>query len=220
MPKQGSATFDSEAAVAHLAKVDRKLGRLIEDVGPYGLKVDRVSTTFRALAESIVYQQLTGKAAATIFGRVEALTGKMSPSRLALVPDAALRQAGLSNAKLLALRDLSAKTLARKVPPLARLHEMEDEAIIERLTEVRGIGQWTVEMLLMFRLGRPDVLPTGDYGVRNGFSITFGKKELPTPKELGAYGEKWRPYRSVASWYLWRAVDQAKGKLEKRSGRG
>ncbi len=170
---------------------------------------------FDALAESIAYQQLSGKAAATIFGRVRALYPKkkwLDPERLLATPDETLRAAGLSRAKTAALKDLAAKTIDGTVPSGRALIRMSDDEIIERLTAVRGIGRWTVEMLLLFDLGRPDVWPVDDYGVRKGFAKTFGRK-LPTPKQLMKFGEKWRPYRSVAAWYFWRALDQ-KEKVE------
>ena len=166
---------------------------------------------FDALAESIAYQQLSGKAAATIFGRVRALYPKrkwLDPKQLLATPDETLRAAGLSRAKIAALKDLAAKTIDGTVPPGRALLRMTDDEIITRLTTVRGIGRWTVEMLLLFDLGRPDVWPVDDYGVRKGFAKTFGRRKLPTPKQLMKFGEKWRPFRSVAAWYFWRALDQ------------
>jgi DNA-3-methyladenine glycosylase II len=167
---------------------------------------------FDALAESIAYQQLSGKAAATIFGRVRALYPKrkwLDPEQLLATPDETLRAAGLSRAKTAALKDLAAKTIDGTVPSGRALIRMSDDEIITRLTAVRGIGRWTVEMLLLFDLGRPDVWPVDDYGVRKGFTKTFGRRKLPTPKQLMKFGEKWRPYRSVAAWYFWRALDTA-----------
>jgi DNA-3-methyladenine glycosylase II len=165
---------------------------------------------FDALAESIAYQQLSGKAAATIFGRVRALYPKrkwLDPEQLLATPDETLRAAGLSRAKTAALKDLAAKTIDGTVPSGRALLRMSDNEIIARLTTVRGIGRWTVEMLLLFDLGRPDVWPVDDYGVRKGFAKTFGRRKLPTPKQLIRFGEKWRPFRSVAAWYFWRALD-------------
>ena len=165
---------------------------------------------FDALAESIAYQQLSGKAAATIFGRVRALYPKrkwLDPEQLLATPDETLRAAGLSRAKTAALKDLAAKTIDGTVPSGRALIRMTDDEIITRLTTVRGIGRWTVEMLLLFDLGRLDVWPVDDYGVRKGFAKTFGRRKLPTPKQLMKFGEKWRPYRSVAAWYFWRALD-------------
>ena len=167
---------------------------------------------FDALAESIAYQQLSGKAAATIFGRVRALYPKrkwLDPEQLLATPDKTLRAAGLSRAKTAALKDLAAKTIDGTVPAGRELIRMTDDEIITRLTAVRGIGRWTVEMLLLFDLGRPDVWPVDDYGVRKGFAKTFRRRKLPTPKQLMKFGEKWRPYRSVAAWYFWRALDES-----------
>ena len=165
---------------------------------------------FDALAESIAYQQLNGKAAATIWGRVRALYPKrrrLDPKLVLATPDKKLRAAGLSGSKVAALKDLAAKTLDGTVPSARALARLTDEEIIERLTAVRGIGRWTVEMLLLFDLGRPDVWPVHDYGMRKGFAKTFGRRELPTPKQLLKLGNKWRPYRSAAAWYFWRALD-------------
>ena len=167
---------------------------------------------FEALAESIAYQQLNGKAAASIWNRVRALYPKrrrLDPARVLATPDETLRAAGLSRAKIAAIKDLAAKTIDRTVPSSRALLRMSDEEIVARLTTVRGIGRWTVEMLLLFDLGRPDVWPVDDYGVRKGFAKTFGKRKLPTPKQLMKHGEKWRPYRSVAAWYFWRALDKS-----------
>jgi len=201
--------YDVDHARRHLEAQDRRLGKLIQKVGPFTMQLMETADVFQALARSIVYQQLNGRAAATIFGRVQdAMPGALlTPENVQGATDEVLRAAGLSANKLRALRDLTEKTLGGHVPALPHLHTMEDDAIVERLTVVRGIGRWTVEMLLIFRLGRPDVLPVDDYGVRKGFARILGKKELPTPKELLAYGEKWRPFRSVASWYLWRAAE-------------
>src|SRR5580704_3054268 len=165
---------------------------------------------FDALAESIAYQQLSGKAAATIFGRVRALYPKrkwLDPEQLLATPDETLRGAGLSRAKTAALKDLAAKTMDGTVPSGRALIRMTDDEIIERLTAVRGIGRWTVEMLLLFDLGRPDVWPVDDYGVQKGFAKTFGKRKLPTPKQLLKHGKRFAPHRSVAAWYFWRALD-------------
>ena len=208
----GALSFDAEAAIAHLTARDPKLGSLIAKVGPLALVTEGARSTFEALARSIVYQQLHGKAAATIFARLGALfpPGRMRPEALLALEETSLRGAGLSRNKMLALRDLAARTLDGTVPHVRRLHAMSDEDIVERLATVRGIGRWTVEMLLIFRLGRPDVLPVDDYGVRQGFRLAYRKRALPTPKALARHGEKWRPFRTVASWYLWRAVDLAR----------
>src|SRR5438132_7683999 len=166
---------------------------------------------FDALAESIAYQQLSGKAAATIFGRVRALYPRrkyLDPEKILATPDESFRAAGLSRSKIAAVKDLAAKTIDGTVPSARAIARMSDEEIILRLTEVRGIGRWTVEMLLLFDLGRPDVWPVDDYGVRKGFAKIFGRRKLPTPKQLMKIGTKWRPYRSIAAWYFWRALDE------------
>jgi methylated-DNA-[protein]-cysteine S-methyltransferase len=202
--------FDPVAAVAHLREKDKRLARYIDKVGPFRMRPAALQSPFQALAESIVYQQLNGRAAATILGRVVALFRPRRfprPQDLIDMPDEKLRGAGLSRSKLAALKDLAAKALDGTVPGMAALQKLSDDEIVERLTAVRGIGRWTVEMLLLFRLARPDVLPAADYGVRKGFAKVRGLKELPSEKELLAYGERWRPYRSVASWYLWRLLD-------------
>jgi len=218
--------YDSAAAIRQLSAADPKLGELIRRAGPYTLRLKSAHSPFEALLEAIIYQQLNGRAAAAILGRVLALSGGLHPSPQALLdsPDEPLRGAGLSRNKLLAVRDLAAKTLDGTVPTLQRIRRMPDEEIIARLTDVRGIGQWTVEMLLMFRLGRGDVLPVTDYGVRKGFHLTFQRRnaftgerfggtkpvtaeDLPKPEVMLRRGESWRPWRSIASWYLWRACD-------------
>jgi DNA-3-methyladenine glycosylase II len=166
---------------------------------------------FDALAESIAYQQLSGKAAATIWGRVRALYPKkkyLDPKLVLATPDRKLRAAGLSRSKVAALKDLAVKTIDGTVPTARALAKMTDEEIIERLVSVRGIGRWTVEMLLLFDLGRPDVWPAADYGVQKGLAKTFGKRKLPTPKQMIKLGKKFQPYRSVAAWYFWRALDK------------
>ena len=197
----------------HLSATDPRLATLIARSRRYEIKPAVSIRPFDALAESIAYQQLSGKAAATIFGRVRALYPKrkwLDPDQILATPDEAFRAAGLSRAKTAALKDLAAKTIDGTVPSGRALIRMSDDEIIARLTTVRGIGRWTVEMLLLFDLGRPDVWPVDDYGVRKGFAKTFGKRKLPTPKQLMKFGEKWRPYRSVAAWYFWRALDAPK----------
>jgi 3-methyladenine DNA glycosylase/8-oxoguanine DNA glycosylase len=201
-------------AARALAKADPRLGRLIARVGPCRLTIEALQSPFQALAEAIVYQQLTGKAAATILGRVVDLFRPKrfpSPQEILRAPESRLRGAGLSRAKVSALKDLAARTLDGTVPSLAVLRKMEEEEIVARLTVIRGVGRWTAEMLLIFRLGRPDILPVGDYGIRKGFARAFGTRMLPTPQQLLRRGERWRPHRTVASWYLWRALDPATG---------
>jgi DNA-3-methyladenine glycosylase II len=218
--------YDRAAALQHLTAADPKLGRLIARAGPFTMKLASTLSPFEALLESIVYQQLHGKAAATIHRRlIESFADTCgldpsgaaihpSPQHLLDCPNEQLRQAGLSHNKALAVRDLAAKTLDGTVPSLAHIRRMSDEAIIEHLTQVRGIGRWTVEMFLMFRLGRPDVLPVSDYGIRKGFALTFqGLKPttkvtpalLPKPDVMEKRAQKWHPWCSVASWYMWRA---------------
>ena len=201
--------YDPAEAVRHVASADAVLARLISRAGPFALRLRPPQSPFGALARNIIYQQLHGKAAAAIHARVLALAGRkrLRPEDILAAGDEQLRGAGLSAAKLAALRDLAAKTADGTVPSLARLRRMSDGEIVARLTEVRGVGRWTVEMLLMFGLGRPDVLPVGDYAVRKGFAVAYDLAEMPKPKELEAFGERWRPYRSVASWYMWRALE-------------
>jgi len=203
--------MDHKKAHRHLANTDPRMAQLIARSRRYNIAPAVSIRPFDALAESIAYQQLSGKAAATIFGRVRALfpkRKKLDPEQLLATPDETLRAAGLSRAKTAALKDLAAKTIDGTVPSSRALLRMSDDEIIARLTQVRGIGRWTVEMLLLFDLGRPDVWPVDDYGVRKGFAKTFARRKLPTPKQLTKLGEKWRPYRSVAAWYFWRALDQ------------
>src|SRR5215831_1269759 len=185
----GALGFDPVLAIAQLRAADEALARVIDEIGPFSMRLKPVPSVFAALAEAIVYQQLNGKAAAAIFARVSALfpRGRPTAGRLLRTSEERLRGAGLSRSKLLSLRDLAQKAEDGTIPTLAEIQGMADETIIERLSEVRGIGRWTAEMLLIFRLGRPDVLPVDDYGVRKGFAIVFGR-ELPSPKELAAYG--------------------------------
>jgi 3-methyladenine DNA glycosylase/8-oxoguanine DNA glycosylase len=203
--------FEPTVAVEHLRASDALLARVIDRVGPFRLKLIEASSIFDALARAIVYQQLNGKAAAAIFARFCGLFPASGPTaeQLLAASEDELRGAGLSRSKLLSLRDLAAKTVSREIPSLAKIRSMDDEAIIKSLTHVRGIGRWTVEMLLIFRLGRPDVLPADDYGIRKGFALAYEHAELPARKEVEAHGLRWRPYRTVASWYLWRLVEQA-----------
>jgi DNA-3-methyladenine glycosylase II len=194
----------------HLAATDPRMAALIKRSLRYNVKPGGLVRPFDALAESIVYQQLSGKAAATIWKRVRALYPRskyLDPQRVLKTPDQKLRGAGLSRNKVAAIKDLAAKTIDGTVPSARALAKMSDEEIVARLITVRGIGRWTVEMLLLFDLGRPDVWPVNDYGVQKGFAKTFGKRKLPKPKQLMKLGEKWRPHRSVAAWYFWRALD-------------
>jgi 3-methyladenine DNA glycosylase/8-oxoguanine DNA glycosylase len=201
--------MDHEHAHRHLSKSHPRMAELIRRSRRYGITPAVSIRPFDALAESIAYQQLSGKAAATIWGRVRALFPEkyLDPKAVIATADEKLRAAGLSRSKVAALKDLAAKTIEGIVPSGREILKMTDEEIIERLIAVRGIGRWTVEMLLLFDLGRPDVWPVHDYGVRKGFAKVFGKRKLPTPKQLLKLGEKWRPYRSAAAWYFWRALD-------------
>ena len=210
----GVLGFDPTTAVEHLRASDAALARIIDAVGPFRMQLKKTPSLFAALAEAIVYQQLTAKAAGTIYARVCALFPRAhegpTAEQILRVSDEKLRGAGLSGSKLLSLRDLARRAADGSIPTLAEAHRLDDAAIIERLTEVRGIGRWTAEMLLMFRLGRPDVLPVDDYGIRKGFAVAFRKRETPAPADVEQRGARWRPYRTVASWYLWRAADRAK----------
>jgi DNA-3-methyladenine glycosylase II len=203
--------MDHEHVHRHLAATDSRFAELIARSRRYEIKILPAINPFDALAESIAYQQLSGKAAATIWKRVRALFPRrkhLDPKLVLATPDEKLRAAGLSRSKVAPLKDLAAKTIDGTVPSSRALARMTDEEIIARLITVRGIGRWTAEMLLLFDLGRLDVWPVADYGVRKGFAKTFGRRKLPTPKQLMKFGEKWRPYRSVAAWYFWRALDK------------
>src|SRR2546423_11290796 len=213
--------MNHDDAHRHLAASDARMAELIARSRRYNLTPALSVRPFDALAESIAYQQLSGKAAATIWGRVRALYPRkkyLDPKLVLATPDARLRAAGLSGSKVAALKDLAAKTIDGTVPTGRALAKMTDEEIIERLIAVRGIGRWTVEMLLLFDLGRPDVWPVHDYGVRKGFAKTFGRRKLPTPKQLLKFGEKCRPYRSVAAWYFWRALDAPTPRIDSIKG--
>ena len=205
--------YDADVAVDHLCSADRVLARVVDAVGPFRLELKNTTSVFGALAEAIVYQQLTGKAAATIFARVRALFPRphegLRAEHIVRASIPKLRGAGLSQAKALALQDLARRTVDGWIPTLAEIQQMDDTEIIERLTAVRGVGRWTVEMLLIFRLGRPDVLPLDDLGIRKGFAVAFNKRGMPQRLDLEKRGARWRPYRSVASWYLWRAAELA-----------
>ena len=187
--------------------------RLIREVGPFTLTLRSKRSPFESLARAIAYQQLHEKAAESILRRFVALfpAGRFpQPGDLLAMDEQAIRGAGFSQAKVAALRDLAAKTIDGTVPTGAIVRKLDDEAIVERLIAVRGVGRWTVEMLLIFQLGRPDVLPVDDFGVRNGFRIAYGLRKMPTPKKVARHGERWKPYRTAAAWYLWRAADRAK----------
>ncbi|MGH8278527.1 MAG: DNA-3-methyladenine glycosylase family protein [Gammaproteobacteria bacterium] len=200
--------FDARRVTRHLRHADPQLARLMQCVGPLRLTLRPATTPFESLLRAITYQQLSGKAAATIHARVLALfPSGLTPGRLLAKPQTALKRAGLSRNKALAVRDLAARTLDGTVPSFRVLASLDDAAIVERLTQVRGVGRWTVEMLLIFTLGRPDVLPLDDLGVRKGFQLAYGMRDLPATRTLERAGRLWAPYRSAASWYLWRALD-------------
>ena len=199
-----------EDAIQHLTKADKVLGRLIRKVGPCELQPRKDRSPFQALVQAVAHQQLNGTAANTILTRVKALyPGRPfpTPADVLATPDEKLRGAGLSRAKVASIKDIAAKTVEGVVPPARTIARMSDAEILERLTTIRGVGPWTVEMLLIFKLGRLDVLPATDFGVRKGFALVFRRDELPKPAELLEHGECWRPYRSIAAWYLWRGVD-------------
>jgi DNA-3-methyladenine glycosylase II len=205
-------SFDLAEATRFLAERDESLKRLIAETTPFQIDVADAQSPYEVLLESITYQSISGKAAATIFGRIKALGSNgrpPSPEQMLKLRKPVLRKAGLSGAKVLAMKDLAQKTIDGVVPTYEQALTMSDDELVERLVSVRGIGAWTVEMFLIFRLGRPDVLPIHDLGVKKGWSVTYGKKHMPKPKELLAFGERWRPYRTVASWYLWRAFERA-----------
>jgi len=197
-------------AELHLAKADRVLARVIREVGPCTIRPRRNCPPYQSLVQAVAHQQLNGTAAQTILKRFIALfPGEQFPSPEAVVsaPDERLRSAGLSRAKTAAIKDIARQTTTGHVPTRRDAARLSDEELVARLTEIRGVGPWTVEMFLIFTLGRRDVLPVGDYGVRCGFAKAYGWRELPTPKELLAEGERWRPYRSIAAWYMWRVLD-------------
>lgn len=205
-------SFQPRKAVAHLRTADPALAEIIDTVGPFRMELKASRSLFGALAEAIVYQQLSNKAAATIYGRVEALypraTAGFTPRHILKTADESLRGCGLSRAKVLAVKDLARRVVGGELPTLEEAQGLQDAELIERLIKVRGIGRWSAEMFLMFRLGRPDVLPLDDYSLRKAYAKAFKKRALPSPQALEKAGEKWRPYRTVASWYLWRALEK------------
>ena len=212
MPRHARG-FDVEAAWDHLTRRDRRLGAWMKRLGPLPAE-PRWRKPFDpvdALARAILFQQLSGKAAATIVGRVEAAIGstRLHHDTLGRIDDTALSACGVSGNKALALRDLAAREAGGQIPDLRRMALMHQDEIVAALVPVRGIGRWTVEMMLMFRLGRPDVLPVDDLGVRKGAQKVDRLEAMPSPKELAARGEKWGPYRTYASLYLWKIADLA-----------
>ena len=206
-------TYNLDAAVNYLMRSNGHLARLIQEVGPCTLDAVKLRDPFNALLRTIIYQQLSGKAAATIYHRVQNALGvsendSISAHRVLSIDPNSLRGAGLSRAKLAAIIDLSEKQRDGQIPNVAQLSRLDDDTIIKQLTLIRGIGVWTVQMLLIFRLGRPDIWPTKDLGIRKGYAATFGMKTPPQPKMLEQLGMPFQTYRSVASWYLWRAADR------------
>jgi len=206
------ANFSS--SVRHLKRVDPVLARVIESVGPCRIRISEEGTHFLALARSIVFQQLSGKAASTILSRVHALYPDNTPTPDALLAtnDEQLRGAGLSRQKIGYLRDLSSKVTTGALP-LDQVETMDDDDLIDHLVQVKGIGRWTAQMFLMFRLGRPDVLPELDLGIQNAIKRAYRKRKRPTPKQVASIGAKWAPHRTVASWYLWRSLENGDGQL-------
>ena len=212
MPGSLLSPIDPQEAIRFLSKADRRLARLIEKAPAFELNMNAAVTPYESLQRAIVYQSISGKAAATIFSRIRALSAKggcPAPEEILQMRSQTLRRAGLSAAKAAALKDLASKTVAGVVPTLEEARKLSDQELVARLISIRGVGAWTVEMFLIFRLGRPDVLPIHDYGVQKGFAITYRRQSMPKPSELAAFGDRWRPFRTVASWYMWRAVELA-----------
>ncbi|MDE2218895.1 MAG: DNA-3-methyladenine glycosylase 2 family protein, partial [Gammaproteobacteria bacterium] len=196
--------------------------RLIAAAGPCRIETALERPPFETLASAIAHQQLNGAVARRILARFTALYAPAQfpqPAAVAATGDAPLRAAGFSYSKIIALRDLADKVCRGVVPTVAEMHTLDNDAIVERITQVRGIGRWTVEMMLMFHLGRPDVLPVDDFGVCNGFRLAYGLKGMPRPRALAEFGARWAPHRSLAAWYLWRAVDLARERKLPRAGR-
>ncbi len=208
-------TMSNTKALKHLSDVDPVMRRIIRDVGKYELTPETRRSPFESLVQAVAHQQLNGTAANTILTRFKKLfPGRRfpRPEDLARVTDKQIRACGFSHAKIAAIRDIAAKTISGVVPTSRQIVKLSDDEIVERLTQVRGVGRWTVEMLLIFQLGRPNVLPADDFGIRNGFRHAYKKPDLPTPKEILAHGERWHPYRTAAAWYLWRVADGTKTK--------
>jgi DNA-3-methyladenine glycosylase II len=201
------------AALKHLSAVDPVMKKLIREHGACKIAHKPWRSPFEALVLAVAHQQLNGTAAGTILARFKKLfPGRRfpKPEDLARVTDEQIRACGFSFAKIKAIRDIAEKTLNGTIPSSRQIEKMADAEIIERLTEARGVGRWTVEMLLIFKLARPDVLPADDFGVRNGFRVAYLKRALPKPKDLLKFGARWRPHATTAAWYLWRAADSTK----------
>jgi DNA-3-methyladenine glycosylase II len=207
------------AAHKHLSTVDPVMARLIRELGECELKPETRRSPFQSLVQAVAHQQLNGTAANTILTRFRNLfPGRKfpRPEDLAGVTDEQIRACGFSYAKIKAIRDIAAKTISGVVPTSRAIVKLSDDEIIARLTEVRGVGRWTVEMLLIFQLGREDVLPVDDFGVRAGFQVAYKKRSMPKPKQLLAFGKRWRPHATTAAWFLWRAADAAKDAKKKK----
>ncbi len=220
---QSPFAIEAEVAAKRLAAVDPDLGKIIARVGPVLLVPDANRPPFYALLRAIAHQQLSGRAAETIMGRFHGLFPNEphpTPEQVAPLEESVLRLVGFSRPKIRYIKDLAAQTLAGIVPAHGQLADLSDEQLIERLTKIKGIGRWTVEMLLIFTMGRMDVLPAHDLGIQKGFAITYRKRKHPEPEAILKFGNRWRPYRTIASWYLWRAADleAARAKLEAAKG--
>ncbi len=201
------------AALKHLSAADPAMKNLIAEHGPCKLEHEPWRSPFQSLVQAVAHQQLNGTAANTILTRFKKLFPKRrfpKPEDLASVTDEQIRACGFSFAKIAAIRDIAAKTLDGTIPSSRQIEKLTDEEIIERLTAARGVGRWTVEMLLIFQLGRENVLPADDFGVRSGFRVAYKKREMPKPRDLLKFGARWRPHATTAAWYLWRAADAAK----------
>jgi 3-methyladenine DNA glycosylase/8-oxoguanine DNA glycosylase len=211
-PTMADPTFDAGAALEHLRGSDAVLRKVIDRIGDFDIELQTSPSTFASLAQAIIFQQLSPKAAGTIFGRLCALFpdcgGHLDPEHITGAEDDLLRSAGVSGSKLLSLRDLARRTLDGTVPDLHEAILLGDDELTERLVEVRGIGKWSAQMFLIFKLGRPDVLPVDDYGMRRGFGVAFKKGEMPSKEDVSKRAKRWTPYRSVASWYLWRVAEE------------
>lgn len=204
---------DYRASVKYLKRVDPVLAQVIERVGPCRIQLRTDGTHYQALVRSIIFQQLSGKAAGTILARFNALYGGVpEPHAVLATHDERLRSVGLSRQKIGYLRDLSSKVTTGELP-LDAVHDMEDEDLIEHLVQVKGIGRWTAQMFLMFRLGRPDVLPELDLGIQNAIKRAYRKRKRPAPKDVRKIGAKWSPHSTVACWYLWRSLENGDGQL-------
>ncbi|MHC1766180.1 MAG: DNA-3-methyladenine glycosylase [Verrucomicrobiia bacterium] len=211
----------NDAALRHLTQADPILGEVIAKVGPCTLEPDHSRSPFQALVQAVAHQQLNGKAANTILARFVALFphGRFPTAQeVSDVDIGKLTGIGFSRAKAGYVKEIARMALEGVVPGTGRVKRMSDDEIIERLTTIEGVGRWTVEMLLIFSLGRPDVLSVDDFGIRRGFSIVYKKHKLPAPKAILKHGERWKPYRSIASWYLWRAVDLASEAKQNNDG--